>query len=110
MAQHPRLETEQDRALGALKKALPDAGFYLAGGTAVAWYLGHRVSHDLDLFSLEERADFSRLPQRLRRALPSVEGPHRFPIASLRDLAAMKLAAIASRGLRRDFWDLYEIL
>jgi hypothetical protein len=31
-------------------------------------------------------------------------------VASLRDLAAMKLAAIAKRGLRRDFWDLHEIL
>src|SRR5262249_45271504 len=32
-----------------------------------------------------------------------------FPVASLRDLAAMKLAAIARRGIRRDFWDLYAI-
>jgi hypothetical protein len=32
-----------------------------------------------------------------------------FPVANLRDLAAMKLAAIARRGLRRDFWDLRAI-
>lgn len=31
-------------------------------------------------------------------------------VASLRDLAAMKLAAIAGRGIRRDFWDLHEML
>lgn len=31
-------------------------------------------------------------------------------VAGLRDLAAMKLAAIAKRGLRRDFWDLHEML
>lgn len=31
-------------------------------------------------------------------------------VASLRDLAAMKLAAIARRGVRRDYWDLYAIL
>lgn len=31
-------------------------------------------------------------------------------VASLRDLAAMKLGAIACRGVRRDFWDLHEIL
>lgn len=37
-------------------------------------------------------------------------GPLGFPVAGLRDLAAMKLAAIARRGLRRDFWDLYAIL
>jgi hypothetical protein len=36
-------------------------------------------------------------------------GPEGFPVAGLRDLAVMKLAAIARRGLRRDFWDLYEI-
>ena len=34
-------------------------------------------------------------------------GAEAFPVAGLRDLAAMKLAAIARRGLRRDFWDLY---
>lgn len=37
-------------------------------------------------------------------------GPEGFPVAALLDLAAMKLAAIASRGIRRDFWDLHEIL
>jgi len=30
-------------------------------------------------------------------------------VARLPDLAAMKLAAIARRGIRRDFWDLYAI-
>jgi hypothetical protein len=37
-------------------------------------------------------------------------GPHGVLVAGLTDLATMKLAAIAGRGLRRDFWDLYEIL
>lgn len=32
-----------------------------------------------------------------------------FPVAGLRDLAAMKLAAIARRGVRRDLWDLVAI-
>lgn len=31
-------------------------------------------------------------------------------LAGLRDLAVMKLSAISRRGLRRDFWDLHEIL
>jgi hypothetical protein len=39
----------------------------------------------------------------------ALAGPERFPVAGLRDLAAMKLAAIARRGLRRDFWDLHAI-
>jgi hypothetical protein len=40
---------------------------------------------------------------------PPVPGPEDVPVAGLRDLAAMKLAAIARRGLRRDFWDLYAL-
>lgn len=34
-------------------------------------------------------------------------GPEGTKLAALSDLAAMKLSAIAQRGLRRDFWDLY---
>lgn len=40
----------------------------------------------------------------------SRRGPEGVSVASLRDLAAMKLAAIARRGVQRDYWDLYEIL
>ena len=40
---------------------------------------------------------------------PPTTGREGFPVAGLRDLAAMKLAAIARRGIRRDFWDLYAI-
>jgi hypothetical protein len=39
-----------------------------------------------------------------RRALAVLSG------LRLRDLAAMKLAAIATRGIRRDYWDLHAIL
>lgn len=37
-------------------------------------------------------------------------GPEGFPMAGLRDLAAMKLSAIAKRGIKRDFWDLHQIV
>ncbi|MBN2192126.1 MAG: nucleotidyl transferase AbiEii/AbiGii toxin family protein [Polyangiaceae bacterium] len=37
-------------------------------------------------------------------------GPEGVRVAGLRDLAVMKLAAIARRGARRDYWDLHEIL
>lgn len=40
----------------------------------------------------------------------AAEGPVGWPVAGLLDLATMKLAAIAKRGLRRDFWDLSEIV
>lgn len=41
---------------------------------------------------------------------PRARVPGGFPLAGLRDLAAMKLSAIAKRGVRRDFWDLHEII
>lgn len=37
-------------------------------------------------------------------------GPEGLDVASVRDLAAMKLSAIARRGVKRDYWDLYELL
>jgi hypothetical protein len=37
-------------------------------------------------------------------------GPGRVWVASLVDLATMKLAAISRRGIRRDFWDLQAII
>ncbi|MBM4394554.1 MAG: nucleotidyl transferase AbiEii/AbiGii toxin family protein [Deltaproteobacteria bacterium] len=41
---------------------------------------------------------------------PPAPGPGGFPVAGLRDLAAMKLAAVARRGTRRDFWDLFAMV
>ncbi len=40
---------------------------------------------------------------------PLGKGPAGVGLASLLDLATMKLAAISKRGLRRDFWDLFAI-
>jgi hypothetical protein len=38
---------------------------------------------------------------------PPTPGPGGVLLASVRDLGAMKLSAIATRGLRRDFWDAF---
>lgn len=52
--------------------------------------------------------DFVRYPYPpLAEPTPTALGVR---VASLVDLGVMKLAAIARRGLRRDFWDLSEIL
>jgi hypothetical protein len=69
---------------------------------------------DLQVISMTEAAlrvrvgdvavDIVRYPYRLLDA--PTPGPEAFPTAGVRDLAAMKLVAIARRGLRRDFWDL----
>jgi hypothetical protein len=104
-------------------------------------HIGHRRSHDLDLFRTEP-FDADELARSLREVgVPlervatspatvhaAVEGVRtsllRFPypllapleasrlgvpLASVRDIAAMKIEAIASRGARRDFYDLYFI-
>ena len=40
---------------------------------------------------------------------PAEPSPYGIPVAGLRDLAAMKIEAIASRGARKDFYDLFFI-
>ncbi|MBI4699699.1 MAG: nucleotidyl transferase AbiEii/AbiGii toxin family protein [Deltaproteobacteria bacterium] len=142
MAGATELAPAQRRALARLRRLASLRGFYLAGGSAVAFHLRHRRSNDLDLFSPGAEVDLSavsddlaRLPDlavvsatdavlrvRLGRVALDVvryrypplrrpsAGPEGFPVAGLLDLATMKLAAISVRGIRRDFWDLHEIL
>ncbi|MSP60848.1 MAG: hypothetical protein EXR72_10995 [Myxococcales bacterium] len=138
------LAKEQDRALDLLKRVPAVAeGFYLAGGSALAWHLRHRRSNDLDFFSLTPSVGLEGVRRGLAHGIPAAValsssdvamkvrlgdtmvdfvsypyppldaprvGPRGFPVAGVRDLAAMKVATIASRGLRRDFWDLFAIL
>jgi hypothetical protein len=39
-----------------------DADYVL--GRAIAWHLGHRISRDLDLFSLDEKVDLEAIRRR----------------------------------------------
>ena len=117
------------------------ADFYLAGGTALALQIGHRISTDLDWFSTvrllltaEREAiemalaasgqfeivseqegmlftrllgvDVSFIHQRHPLLEPTIEY-RGLQLASPADIGLMKLAAINSRGTRRDFVDLY---
>jgi predicted nucleotidyltransferase component of viral defense system len=114
-------------------------GFYLAGGTALTLYLGHRRSVDLDFFSsqpfhedtlianLQSIPGFSVISKSPQTVYIHVSGtkvsfigyqyPLLFPladfrgiaVAEVRDIACMKLSALASRGSRRDFVDLYVV-
>jgi hypothetical protein len=111
--------------------------FYLAGGTALALQLGHRRSADLDFFTarpfdeevllgeihhLPEFELISKAPGTIHAQTQGVkitflgyDYPVLFPFSSWlgadladpRDIACMKISAIASRGTRRDFVDLY---
>jgi predicted nucleotidyltransferase component of viral defense system len=127
-----------DRIAGAKIPVFRQA--YLAGGTALALQLGHRFSFDLDFFSasrfdeqntailLRQLEDFTL--EKVSRGtifgkFPGVRFTlffYRYPlvspllryktirVADIRDIAAMKIAAIADRGTKRDFIDLYCIL
>lgn len=113
---------------------------YLAGGTALALQIGHRVSEDLDFFTREEidekiiTADLSRLAsfQEDGQSWRSVWGKlgktrfsifyYKYPLISNTiefegvhvldkpDIAAMKIHAIEDRGTKRDFVDMYFLL
>ncbi|MDI6792855.1 MAG: nucleotidyl transferase AbiEii/AbiGii toxin family protein [bacterium] len=112
---------------------------YLAGGTALALQLGHRISYDLDFFTAEEFEEeillskIKKIPgfQLERTAWKTILGkfkdvrfsifyyeyPLLYPtkkfgminVLDVRDIAAMKIGAIASRGVKRDFVDIYFI-
>ena len=132
---------ECKRALQHLRKHPLLSDYYLAGGTALALQIGHRISTDLDWFSathaleLSEReawraalshagafevvreqdgqmytrlagADVSFIHQHHALLEPTVDYEG-IPLASPTDIGLMKLAAINSRGTRRDFLDLY---
>lgn len=130
---------ERQSALECLSESGILDGFYLAGGTAVALQLGHRISEDLDFFTselpnttilkqrIQESGQFELIEERwgtLHGLFNSIKVSflyYRYPllfslisfsgcsIAQVKDLAPMKIEAIASRGSRKDFYDLYFI-
>ena len=114
--------------------------FNLVGGTALALYDGHRFSIDIDLFGrsdvdavkftdlLKEYGDTILLSQspkiliykidqikvdfvdynfELIEPLTIVDG---IRLVSKKDIAAMKLNAIAGRGSKKDFIDVFQLL
>ena len=144
MIVHESILTDaQKRVLRAVGPFARRAGFYLAGGTAVALRFGHRRSEDFDWFApalsrpdallsdlQSEGLSLQATQIEAGTVLSWVEGvkisffEYRYPllgsldplpeydtdIASVRDLGAMKLLAVAQRGSRKDFVDVYELL
>lgn len=113
--------------------------FYLAGGTALAIQAGHRLSEDLDFFSptgfssdalghsLGQIGDF-RVSLKDGKTLTGLlngvkisffEYPYpilfplgryrRISLASPEEIGLMNMTAIAGRGAKKDFYDLYLI-
>lgn len=131
------IPTSTEETLKALRGTRMLGDFYLAGGTGLALRLGHRLSLDLDFFAranfdegrllerlqaLDMLALSSKAPNTLHLTIeqtkvsflgfpyPVLHPTEHFlgvAIADPRDIACMKVNAIASRGTKRDFVDLY---
>ncbi len=118
--------------------------FYLAGGTALALYLGHRDSIDFDFFT-QNKFDENKLVSEINevfngcivqivqlenqtvtvlidndikisffyyeyKMIEYLIKDEYFEFASVIDIACMKLSAICSRSVSKDYIDLYFIL
>ena len=114
--------------------------FILVGGTALSLQIGHRISVDIDLFSNTEidLSTISQLVKGLGTVKMMTQSKnvlilnindvkvdfvnYSYPFifdhkiianirfADVRDIAAMKLAAVSGRGRKRDFFDIYFLL
>lgn len=134
---HPEVITPEAAAVLDELQPVLSGRFYLGGGTGLALQLGHRRSFDLDLFHTatfdEEQLlpriqhlegfellgrDRSTLHTHIRSTKVSFLGypyPLLFPlrrfgaldVAAPPEIGAMKISAIAGRGTRRDFIDVY---
>jgi predicted nucleotidyltransferase component of viral defense system len=114
--------------------------FNLVGGTSLSLQIGHRISIDLDLFTHKDydsavirreleslgyleilvdkppflqvrlddvKMDFLKFPYSFVEEYTEIEHVRLVPI---KHIAIMKLLAIARRGVKKDFFDLYFIL
>lgn len=125
------------RAIKLVAKIPAIKSAYLAGGTSLALQIGHRVSVDLDFFTKKDfdekilEQELSKLKEFKKEgvAWKTVWGEigktkfsmfyYEYPLlrdvvnfsgiklASLEDIAAMKVQALVDRGTKRDFIDLY---
>ncbi|MCF7838769.1 MAG: nucleotidyl transferase AbiEii/AbiGii toxin family protein [Candidatus Marinimicrobia bacterium] len=135
----PRHSLELLSALESLR-APSLRGWTLAGGTGLAFRLGHRVSEDLDFFRVDalnvrelhdvlgalgpyetlqdSEHTLTVILKNTKLSFFRIRDPFLFPatpfrffsVADIRDIALMKLVAISGRGARKDFVDLYTIL
>lgn len=133
------LSGNTENVLALLGESLLIKDFYLAGGTAAALQLGHRISYDLDFYSPKnfDSAVLAKNIDTIARFNVSQVGEgtvlgnlnsvnislfyypypllfpvkkfHQVSIADIKDIAAMKIGALSGRGRKRDFIDLYFI-
>jgi predicted nucleotidyltransferase component of viral defense system len=140
MLQTQTVVPELMELLRKLMKVEAFSNFYLVGGTSLSLQMGHRNSIDIDLFGRQEidtdlfinllnnfgktevqkssknilitdvagiKVDFVNYQYDLIEKSLEIEGVR---MVSKEDIAAMKLNAIAGRGSKKDFIDLYFLL
>jgi len=134
------LSSDAQHALALLAPNPVIKNGYLAGGSALALWYGHRYSVDFDFFS-DKPFDAYALNQQIKKLgvfheelvrektllgtfntikfsyfyypYPLLEKPEQFQgvsVAHPHDIAAMKLVAITDRGIKKDYVDLYELI
>ena len=134
------LPEEQLKFFKLLSEELFIKEFYLAGGTCLALYLGHRQSYDFDFFipadfntsqiiniltrigryerGNEEKNTINGMLNGVRISFFGYKYDiiddfihyNSIRLAGIRDIAAMKLEAIAGRGSKKDFVDMFFLL
>lgn len=134
------IDENTKRVLEKIAETAIAKDFYLAGGTALAIQLGHRKSIDLDWFSQSDFAngDIKNILSEIGRFKIIAEGAGTihgeldgvrvtflhykygllYPLLSFeninladeKDIAAMKIDAVSSRGSKKDFFDLFFLL
>jgi len=134
------LPEEQAILFGKLSSQAFLDDFYLAGGTCLALRIGHRRSVDFDFFTphdfntgsitdrLVQLGDYYRENEEKNTINGSLNGVrisffgykyriideftehNNIRLAGLKDIAAMKLEAIAGRGSKKDFVDMFFLL
>ncbi|PIS42211.1 MAG: hypothetical protein COT24_04690 [Candidatus Kerfeldbacteria bacterium CG08_land_8_20_14_0_20_40_16] len=134
------ITSETKRVLEQIAESFLIKKFYLAGGTALAIQLGHRQSIDLDWFSAgkfsnaeiknaltkvwvfkltsEEEGTIHGILNGVKVSFLFYGYGMLYPLvdyknvrlADERDIAAMKIDAVSSRGSKKDFIDIYFLL
>ena len=140
MLQYQTIEPGTLQLLKSLQSMSMFQGLRLVGGTALALHLGHRKSIDLDLFgtmvadqleireALEDSHRVSVVKESKNIHIYLVDGVkvdfvnYRYSwideavidsditLASVKDIAAMKIAAVIDRGTKKDFIDIDMLL
>ncbi|MBN1632765.1 MAG: nucleotidyl transferase AbiEii/AbiGii toxin family protein [Ignavibacteria bacterium] len=141
MKLHPEILEENQRELfDKIKTSSLIDDFYLAGGTALALQIGHRLSEDFDFFTnrdfnvndlsfqLAENLNFKKVSEDINTLIGVIDNIRvsfigfkyktigefllndNLRIASVQDIACMKLSAITQRSTKKDFVDIYYLL